>query len=95
MSFAFDMGSPVDNLNAATGITDAIHDSLPVAHTESEFHYALAAHVKGRIASYKNVTWLIRFWASQQGPILKLAEADPILFSDLVNHLAERLEELT
>ncbi len=83
---------PTEAYNA---LTDVVRDQLPPNHSEDDYRYAYAATIKAKFSEYKQTRWLLRFWFGQTAPLRDLAEADPVLFMDLVNHLGERLDELT
>lgn len=95
MSFEFDAGSFTDSLNSSNSLTDLVKDSLAAGHTDDEFRYAYAEVIKAKIGGYAKHQWLARFWFSQSGPLFDIAESDPVLFLDLVDHLSRKLDEIT
>lgn len=78
------------NMNTApeakTDRFDHIRDALRADAPESEVHQAFAAEYIAKLDTYVSRTHLIKSWFGNTQALREIAEANPEIFHDILNH---------
>lgn len=94
MTFDFDSINTGGDREPVT-LFDHIRDQMRPDAPEAWVHLAYAEEAKKRMANYKHVNWLIRFWFGQTSALRAIGEENPVILLDIIHHFEAELDRLT
>lgn len=72
-----------------------IRDAFPDGVQEAVIWQAFTAEFCNKLSNYKSRPHLLRYWFGATVTLREIAEQEPEMFLDIVNHFQERLDALT
>lgn len=95
MSFDFDALNTAPVRSTDIDHFDHIRDQLPADAPEWRVHQAYVAEICAKFDAYKRKEPLIRAWFGQTAALRVIAEADAVMFHEIVTHFEAALDRLT